>query len=149
MTTKRKVLFGLAAAVVAAQLVPISRTNPPVTGAIDAPRAVQALLDRSCIDCHSNETVWPWYSRIAPVSWLVARDVRKGREELNFSEWADYSERRRNGKYEDIAELVENGEMPLKIYLPLHPNARLSDADRRVLIDWARTHRTATEPEDD
>lgn len=147
MSWKRKLLISLAVLFAAAQLVPVSRTNPPVTGAIDAPPEVQQLLDRSCSDCHTNKTVWPWYSRVAPASWLVARHVRMGREELNFSEWADYSQRRRNRKFEEIEEYVEDGRMPLPIYLPLHSQARLSDADRGVLTGWAHGQWTeAPEP---
>ena len=70
------------------QLVSFERTNPPVTGEIKAPGDVKPLLERACYDCHSNQTVWPWYSRIAPGSWLMHRDVIEGRKELNFSEWA-------------------------------------------------------------
>ena len=138
MTRIGKIGIALVLLFLAIQIVPVDQSNPPVVGAIDAPPEVQTLLDRSCNDCHSNETVWPWYSQIAPVSWLVTRDVKKGRDNLNFSEWTEYSDRRRNRKYEEIEELVTSGEMPLKIYLPLHPEGRLSDAERDVLIEWAR-----------
>lgn len=90
-----------------------------------------------CYDCHSNETVWPWYSGIAPVSWLVARDVRKGREELNFSTWDRYTTKQQVEKLKESWEEVEEGEMPLWFYLPVHRDAVLSAEDRAVLRKWA------------
>jgi hypothetical protein len=143
MNRGRRIGIAVLAVVITAQLVPVSRTNPPVNGEIDAPPDVRALLERSCYDCHSNETVWPWYSRVAPASWLVARDVRKARDELNFSEWADYSEKRLDHKLEEIDEHVEDREMPAPIYLPLHPEARLSDAERETLVGWSRSERAS------
>ncbi|MCK5448739.1 MAG: heme-binding domain-containing protein [Gemmatimonadetes bacterium] len=142
---RKRVKFFLAIGVllIAIQLVPVRRENPPVTAAIETPDEIGSLLSASCQDCHSNQTVWPWYSRVAPVSWLVYRDVKKGRDELNFSEWGDYSDRRRDHKLEEIEEKVSEGEMPLKFYLPLHPEARLSEADRQILVDWARAERAA------
>ncbi len=71
----------------AIQLVPVKRSNPPVEFEVEAPADVHAILERACYDCHSNRTRWPWYSSVAPVSWLVARDVRRGRKELNFTDW--------------------------------------------------------------
>src|SRR5450759_484008 len=89
--TSQKLWRTLAGAVVVAlgaiQLIPVDRTNPPVQKEMPAPPDVQAILRRSCYDCHSNETVWLWYSKVAPISWLVSRDVRQGRRELNFSDW--------------------------------------------------------------
>ena len=143
MSKRGKILLVIALVLFAIQLVPVPRENPPVTAEIQAPDQVQSLLERSCYDCHSNHTVWPWYSQVAPVSWLVYRDVKKARDELNFSLWDEYTDRRRDHKLEEIEEKVSEGEMPLKIYLPLHPDARLSDADRQTLIDWARTERAA------
>lgn len=120
------------------QLVPVTRDNPPVTGAIEAPPEVAATLRRACFDCHSNQTVWPWYSRVAPASWLVALDVRRGREHLNFSTWTALPASDRRERYAEIAEVVESGAMPPGIYTPLHPEARLSLDDIRVLAGWAR-----------
>lgn len=123
-------LFGLI------QLVPYGRdhTNPPVAQepAWDSAQT-RALAQRACFDCHSNETVWPWYSNIAPVSWLVARDVSEGRDELNFSDWGAASKR-----VDRIVRQIENGEMPPGFYLPLHPTARLTAAEKTQLIDGLR-----------
>ncbi len=90
------------------------------------------LIRRACFDCHSNQTVWPWYSNIAPVSWLVQNDVNGGRSHLNFTEW---DRPQRHAK--DVAAEVKQGDMPLWFYLPMHPVARLTDAEKQALIDGA------------
>jgi hypothetical protein len=123
---------------VALQLVPVDSTNPPPRAEPGAPAPVQELLKRSCYDCHSNETVWPWYSRIAPVSWLIARDVKKGRREVNFSVWDNYEEKRKARKLREIAKEVEKGDMPPRYYTPLHPQARLSATERELIVKWAK-----------
>ncbi|MBK8020255.1 MAG: heme-binding domain-containing protein [Chloroflexi bacterium] len=106
--------------------------NPPVTRTIDwdSPET-EALWRRACADCHSNETVYPWYAYIAPMGWLVAHDTHEGREELNISE----DSRIRSG---ELVEVIQKGEMPLPIYLPLHPEARLTDAEKAALIEGIR-----------
>ena len=121
------------------QFVPVSKTNPPVTGEIKAPDDVMQILRTSCYDCHSNEVVWPWYSNVAPMSWLVAYDVDEAREHLNFSEWASYSADDKAEDIEEIWEEVEEGKMPLWYYLPLHPEARLSDADKQTIKVWVES----------
>jgi hypothetical protein len=98
---------------------------------------VAALLKKSCYDCHSNESVYPWYSHIAPSSWLVAKDIREGREELNFSEWDNYDMMKKLGLLDDISIAVGEGEMPLGIYLLMHPSAKIDDAQRELIIAWA------------
>lgn len=119
------------------QAIPVSRTNPPVRSEITVPDSVSPILRRSCYDCHSNETRWPWYSRVAPSSWFVSRHVEKGRSELNFSEWPHFDFEEQERAMHEIQEEIEDQEMPLKSYLLLHPDARLSDADRKVLLRWA------------
>jgi hypothetical protein len=137
----RRILKWSAAALfvafLAIQLVPVDRTNPPVETEVAASVEVRSILRRACYDCHSHETVWPWYSRIAPVSWLVARDVHEGRRHVNFSTWNRLSEREQREAREESWEEVEAGRMPLWIYRPLHPSARLSEADRSALRAWA------------
>lgn len=129
----RRVSRILVALAVAAQLVPYGRshTNPPVVQepAWSSPD-VRALVMRACFDCHSNHTVWPWYSHIAPVSWLVQHDVDEARAHLNFSEW-----NKPQKHADETAEQVEEGEMPLWFYLPLHADARLSAAEKQTLIE--------------
>jgi hypothetical protein len=113
----------------AIQLVPYGRdhANPPVVLEPVWPSAeTRELAVRACFDCHSNETVWPWYSNVAPMSWLIQRDVEEGRDELNFSEW-------HRDQDDDAAETVLDGSMPPARYLPLHSDARLTDEQRRSL----------------
>jgi hypothetical protein len=98
---------------------------------------VRAILRRACYDCHSNETFWPWYSRIAPISWLVARDVHEGRKELNFSTWNRYTTKQQLKNFKESWAEVAEGEMPPWIYLPVHRDAVLSAEDRRLLRTWA------------
>ena len=133
----RMVALGLGGLIVLAQFVPAGRTNPPVTSEIAVSGEVMEVLERSCYDCHSNETVWPWYSRIAPVSWLLVREVREGREDLNYSEWGRYDSERVAELMEETREEVEEGEMPIRAYVWFHPEARLSDLDTRILAAWA------------
>lgn len=95
------------------------------------------ILQKACYDCHSNETKYPWYSSIAPFSWLVIHDVEEGRGELNFSEWSTYSTKKKSHKLEELAEEVEEGEMPLGIYTWLHAEADLSEEEKQKLIKWA------------
>lgn len=128
----------LAAVLVLVQFVPVDRTNPPLGGEVPAPPEVRAILKRACYDCHSNETVWPWYGRVAPFDWLMERDVREGRREVNFSTLADAPLKRRQRKWMEIPEQVEKREMPPWFYTAVHPEARLSDADRAALVRWAQ-----------
>ncbi len=128
----------LALLLAAIQLVPVERTNPPIESEIDAPAEVLSILRRACYDCHSNATRWPWYTRIAPASWLVARDVREGREELNFSTWGRLDAGRRAKLAREVFEEASEGEMPPWFYLPLHPEAHLSQEDLATLGAWAR-----------
>ena len=130
----------LTALVVAAaiQLVPIRRDNPPVSGPLTkAPADVLSTLQRACYNCHSHETIWPWYSYVAPVSWLVARDVHEGRRHLDFSTWSEYSPKDRLKKLSGISTLVQEKDMPPWFYLPLHMEAALSSDDIELLSAWA------------
>lgn len=129
--------IGAGVAALAIQFVPVDRSNPPVETEAPAPPAVREVLRRACYDCHSNETRWPWYSRVAPVSWLVAHDVTEGRRELNFSTWNRLDAAKQVKALRETWEEVDEGEMPLRIYLPTHPEARLSDSDRALLRAWA------------
>jgi len=129
-------VVGLFAVFLAAQLVPVTRVNPPVETEAPAPPDVKAVLRRACYDCHSNETVWPWYSYVAPVSWLVADDVNHGRQHLNFSMWNRVKPEHLQKLMHDAWWEVEHDEMPLWYYLPMHPAARLSDADKALLRSW-------------
>ena len=138
----RRTLLAAAGVLVLAQLVPVDRSNPPVDSEVPAPPEVRAILKRACYDCHSNETTWPWYSRVAPLSWLVERDVREGRKGVNFSTFGRYADKRRQRKWMEIPEQIEKGEMPPWFYAAIHGEARLSDAERAALVRWARENGT-------
>ncbi len=97
---------------------------------------VQDILRNSCYDCHSNETGYPWYSYISPISFLISRDTKLGREELNFSEWETLSKIERAGVIDDITDEVSEGEMPMSIYTLIHRDAGLNDQDKEILINW-------------
>ena len=144
-------VVGIGAGVVAAlavgiQLVPYGRdhSNPPVVTETnwDSPQT-RELFYRACADCHSNETKWPWYSNVAPVSWLVQRDVEEGREHFNISDLSaveDHHEGEGDGNdhgghHHSPADAVEEGQMPLPIYLPLHPEAQLTAEEKQLLIE--------------
>jgi hypothetical protein len=126
--------WALAIAVVI-QLVPFghSHANPPVTKepAWNSPDT-RTLVQRACFDCHSNQTTWPWYAHVAPVSWLLQRDVNEGRRHLNFTEW-DHPQKHAK----DVAAEVTQGDMPPWFYLPMHPLARLNEAEKQALMDGA------------
>jgi cytochrome c551/c552 len=134
----KRVGFLLVVVLIAIQFVPLARTNPPERAKAPAPEDVQVLLQRACFDCHSNETRWPWYAYVAPVSFLIARDVSEGRREVNFSLWNQYNAQREARKRKEIVEQVQSGKMPQWYYLLLHPDAKLSDADRQTIIKWAQ-----------
>jgi hypothetical protein len=122
---------------VALQLVPVRRTNPPVESDVAAPAEVKDLLRRACYDCHSHETRWPWYARVAPVSWWIADDVEHARIELNFSRWPNHDPDEQRASLSDIRKQVSRGWMPLRSYKLLHPRARLDAAEREALLRWA------------
>jgi hypothetical protein len=134
----RRLALAVAVLLVVAQFLPVDRHNPPVESNVDAPPDVEAILRRACYDCHSNETVWPWYSRVAPVSWLVAHDVHEGRDHVNFSTWNRLSDSDRAHAFEEIGDEIESDGMPLPIYLPLHPEARLTAAEKMAVLAWVR-----------
>ena len=129
------------------QFVRPERTNPSsdpaktLEASDKVPAEIAEVLKRSCNDCHSNNTVWPWYSNVAPMSWSIVNHVNEGREELNFSEWGAYSEDRQARKLEEICEEVEERWMPHYQYVWLHRDAALSDSDIRLLCSWAATLR--------
>jgi hypothetical protein len=139
----KRILLIVVLLLIVAQFIRPARTNAAIDPAkeLQAPQPVAAILQRSCNDCHSNRTVWPWYAQVAPVSWLLARDVRVGRQEMNLSEWTAMTPRRQANKLKNICEQVEQHDMPLWFYLPLHPKAKLTDADRKILCDWSKGER--------
>jgi hypothetical protein len=133
----RVILIIFVLAIVVAQFVPVTRDNPPVMADFDGADAVKQVLKESCYDCHSNETIWPWYSYVAPASWLVASDVDEARQKLNFSDWGLMTAEKRTRVAEAVWEEVDKGEMPLSQYLLMHSDAKPTEADKAVLRDWA------------
>lgn len=136
---RRRLATAAVALVVAIQFVPVHRDNPPVRGELQAPPEVQAVLRRSCYDCHSVQTRWPWYSYVAPVSWLVAHDVHEGRGQVDFTGWSAMPPRKQAHVPHECAEQVEHGDMPLWIYRVAHPDAKLSSVEVAILQRWAES----------
>ena len=132
----KKILIGVAGVLIVIQFIPVDRSNPPVEGEIMESTELKTVLKKSCYDCHSNETVWPWYSYVAPVSWLVADDVHEGRRHLNFSNWQNIEVRKVSKAKQEIWEMVSEGEMPLSKYVLLHPEAKLSEKDKQIIKEW-------------
>ena len=128
----KRIALLLLAVLVLIQYIPVSTANPPVTRDAhwNSP-ATRALAKRACFDCHSNETRWPWYARIAPASFLMANQVTDGRRDLNFSEW----DKPQRSRMDDVQREVDNGDMPSWDYVLLHPEAKLSAAEKARLID--------------
>lgn len=100
------------------------------------PDSIQLILKKACYDCHSNSSSYPWYSNIQPVAWMMARHISKGKENLNFSDFGSYSGRRQISKLKDIANQIKDDEMPIASYKLMHPDARLSQAEKKMIIDW-------------
>jgi hypothetical protein len=112
--------------------------SPRLADAHQIPSAVLPILDRACLDCHSDQTRWPWYNRLPGVAMLLRRDIRKAREHVNFSRWAGNSSRHATAnEIQDICDAVSDGSMPPVAYQIMHPDARLSASDRDLLCDWA------------
>ncbi len=140
---KKKIWFILIVIVVIIQFIPTGRpdavNNNPNDVLINnpVPDSVASLLTTTCYDCHSNETYYPWYSYVAPVSWLVARDVKEGRKHVNFSEWESLYKMKKAEILDDLVDEVSDGGMPMLIYPLMHPEAKLTKADRQMIVDWA------------
>ena len=138
-------------ALVVAQFIRPAKTNPredpsmAIENHVQVDPNVSAILDRSCNDCHSNKTRWPWYTNVAPVSWFVIDHVNEGRKELNLSERGNYDRRRQLGKLRQICREVTNGAMPLSSYTPLHAGAKLSPNDVETLCAWSDARRAQLE----
>jgi Haem-binding domain len=126
---------------IGAQFVRADRTNPPATPTMSlrakTPADVSAILDRACRDCHSNETRWPWYTNVAPMSWMVADHVHQGREHFNYSEWTSYNSDDQDKFLGAMCNLAQRGRMPLPSYLLIHRDATLSPEDVQTLCSWS------------
>ncbi len=142
---KQKILMGLATILVIIQFIRparnVSDTASPndIITAYPVPEEVQVVLKAACYNCHSNNTTYPWYANIQPVGWWLQKHVNDAKKELNFSEFATYTEKRARHKFEEIGDEVSEGGMPLKSYTIMHPEARLSSGQIKTLTDWAAT----------
>lgn len=132
------------AVVLAIQFIPVERNVSTVPAGQSfertekVPANVAAILKVSCYDCHSNNTRYPWYSELQPGAWFMAQHIKKGRDELNFDEFNNYSKRRKKAKIKSIISQIEKDEMPLKSYRMMHGNARLSADEKKELLDFFR-----------
>lgn len=138
----RNLLFSLLLLVLLIQSVRIDKVNPVSAAELDfmaiypAEATVQQQLIRSCYDCHSNHTEYPWYSNIAPVSWWIKHHINEGREHLNFSEWGNYTAKKADHKLEECVEMIQEGEMPMSSYTLIHSETKLSEEQKLILINW-------------
>lgn len=134
----------LVVAFVIGQFIRPNFTNPPVVEAetlaasTEVPADVQSVLSRSCSDCHSNETRYPWYSKVTPFNWFLANHIKDARREMNFSVWNTYTPKKKMKKLEELCEQVEEGEMPLPSYLWIHRDAILAEGEAVMLCNWAK-----------
>lgn len=134
---KRRGAIAGAVLLIGIQLVPVDRSNPPVRTVIDAPEEVERVLRDACWSCHSNETRWPWYGYVAPVSWFLSDHVHDGREDLNFTEWPAGDAEEVQDLAEEVGEQIEADAMPPTTYRWMHAEARLTEEERQVLLDWS------------
>jgi hypothetical protein len=134
----------IALAFIAIQFVRPDLSNPPVdasetlAASTTLPPEVRAVLTRSCNDCHSNETVYPWYAKVSPFNWFLYDHIDTGRHEMNFSTWNTYTKQRKINKLDEICEQIEAGAMPLPSYLWIHRDAVLKPEEGKLLCDWAK-----------
>ncbi len=138
----KKIVLVLVGLFLVAQVVRPDRTNPAYdkVGTLEAahqpPAEVLSVLKRACFDCHSRETKWPWYTNLTPVSWFVADHVKEGREHVDFSILGALPKDRQAKILHECEEEVEEGHMPIDSYVWLHSEAKLSDADRKLIVEW-------------
>ncbi len=151
MKIGRKILLVILVAFIAIQFIQPARNqsgqvlSTDIAMAYQIPDTVQAILKLACYDCHSNNTRYPWYTYVQPVGWLLANHIRDGKEELNFSEFGSYSNRRKQSKLKSIQSQVRDGDMPLYSYTLLHNKARLTDEQKQFIIDWAQKMKDSLE----
>ncbi len=138
----RNISLAVIGAFAVMQLFPIEKTNPPSDPQKDfinvenPPAEIASLLKKACYDCHSHETKFPWYTSIQPFGWWIRGHIRGGRQNLNFSEWASYDSDKKGHKMVESEEKVGERHMPMKSYVNMHPEAKLSDDDVQVLVDY-------------
>lgn len=148
----KKILLVLAGLLLLAQLIPRPPKNVStgvsardISAKFTVPADVNSILKESCNDCHSNSTVYPWYSHIQPLAWWLDDHIHEGKKGLNFSEFASYSLRKQYHKMEEVEEMIEKGEMPLKSYSLIHTKSKLNEQQKATLINWSKSVRSQME----
>lgn len=139
-----KKLLILLAVLLVIQIIRPSKNNGDVvtndiSNEFQTPKEVQQIIKKSCADCHSNKTNYPWYSEIAPISWYVASNVSRGKKHLNFSEWTQYNKYQKEHIIKNLRYVITDYEMPLKSYLLKHPEAKISEEEYQILLNWIYT----------
>ena len=147
MSRIKKILTGILIVFIVIQFIQPARNKSgqvlatDISKMVSLPQDVQTMLKISCYDCHSNNTNYPWYTNIQPVGWMMARHIKEGKEELNFSEFGSYASRRQLSKLKAIGNSIMDDDMPLASYTFIHKNARLTKEEKARIIDWARITR--------
>ncbi len=142
---KKKIFFGILILLIVIQFVRIDQTNPKVISSEEfftvnaAPENIKQMARNACYDCHSNETKYPWYANVAPISWMLANHRNEGREHLNFSNWATRNTNQQQHALEECVEVIENGEMPMALYVVNHPEAKLSETQKKELVNYFKS----------
>jgi hypothetical protein len=147
---KKKILYSLIIVIIVLQFFRIDKKNPEIKiendfiKIMNPPQTISKMLKTTCYDCHSNQTQYPWYSNVAPISWWIKDHINEGRDELNLSEWGTFNTKRKDHKLEEMIELMEDGEMPLNEYTWTHTEAKLTPSQKTTLINWlTATKKTA------
>jgi hypothetical protein len=138
----KKIILIAIAVFITIQFIPSGKKNPPIdqskefVNILNPPEHIRQILENSCYDCHSHETEYPWYSYVAPASWIIKEHVNNGRRHLNFSVWSDYKESKKDVKLEECIEMIRTGEMPMQGYVLFHQNAEIDPSQKEELIEW-------------
>ena len=152
MSITKKILIGLLGVFIIIQFIKPDKNQSDVVTPNDifanfqSENSTKQLIQTACYDCHSNNTVYPWYAEIQPLAWWLADHVKEGKSELNFSEFATYKPKKADHKLEEVIEMIQEGEMPLKSYTLIHDNAKLSDGQKKAIITWAEGLRSQIQP---
>jgi hypothetical protein len=153
MSKTKKILLGILLLIVVIQFIKPDKNQSEANSPADVflifqtPDSTRQLVQTACYDCHSNHTAYPWYAEIQPVAWWLNHHIKEGKSELNFSEFGTYKPKKADHKMKEIVETVEKKEMPLKSYTFIHKNASLTDAQRKVVTDWAKHIRSIIQPD--
>lgn len=142
MKERNKILLAILIVFIIIQFIQPARNNDGQVSPTDIsntyviPKNVNTIFKNACYDCHSNNTNYLWYSNVQPIAWLIARDIKKGKEKLNFNEFGSLSSRKQISRLQEIENIIKAGKMPLPSYKLLHKNARITDDDNKTLIEW-------------